>query len=205
VPEKHNLRRSGRRSRLHAPKGAMPNSKVSQAAFARLLGCTRARVNQLVKQGAITAAALTPEGEIIPPLAVKQLQEAGCFADDDAQAVDATAAIAKIATVADPGLMSFDDARAAHETLRAHLALLDLRHRRAELVEASLAESVLFAAMRAVRDGLQTWPVRVTPEMAARLGVPPGALLAELQSAVRAFLTGLAEPKADWRRTMGND
>jgi hypothetical protein len=129
----------------------------------------------------------------VPSLAVAQLVTAGSM-------LPRADTPAPLAAAAPDAAMTYDEARTATETLKAHRALLDLRERRAELVETATAEGVLFAATRAFRDGLTTWPVRVVPEMAARLGVPPAVLLAEMERAMRDFLGSLADPRADWRQ-----
>ena len=160
---------------------------MTRAAFARLLGCAKPRVTEWVNQSVITGAALALDGRVIPSVAVAQLHAAGRFASG------AAAAIA-------PAGMRYDDARAAREALKAHSALLDLRARRGELIEASVAEGVLFEAMRGVRDAWATWPARVAAEMAARLRVDQATLMLELEAAVRRQLMALADPKSDWRR-----
>jgi hypothetical protein len=187
--------RVGRPPTLHLPAAPLPAEPISRATFARLLGVGKARVTGWTRDGVVRPPAVTADGSIIPALAVEQMQAAGCFAS-------AEAPLARLNGTEPPeaGAMTYDAARTASETLKAHRALLDLRERRGELVETVTAEDVLFAATRAFRDGLTTWPVRVAAEMAARLGVPPAALLAELEGGIRVFLAALADPAADWRQ-----
>lgn len=161
---------------------------MSRAAFARLLGCPAPRVTEWIARKVITGAALAPDGRVIPAVAVAHLRAAGRFAS------------ASSAAAPRPAGMSYDDARAAREALKAHGALLDLRARRGELIEASLAEGVLFEALRGLRDGWTNWPARIAAEMAARLKVDQAALLMELERGVRRQLEAMADPKADWRR-----
>lgn len=196
--------RRGRRPSLCAPTVQLPAGPISKAAFARVLGCSKSRVTEWVRERVITAPGVTAAGMIVPALAIEQMHAASCFAAGNGRIVHPAAdAVAKVAAVAESGegrSLTYDEARTATETLRAHKALLDLRARRLELVETAIAEAVLFAAARAFRDGLAMWPVRVVPEMAARLGVPPAALLLELETSLRTFLAGLADPRADWRQ-----
>lgn len=190
----HRPRRNGRPSTLRFPKTEIPTAPITKAAFARLLGCAKSRVTEFVQEGIVSERAVTDAGLIVPSVAVAQLLEHGAFAD----APKPVAAVSPI-TAPHPG-MTYDEARTAKETLAAHRALLDLRERRGELVETAIATDILFTATRTFRDGLVTWPVRVAAEMAARLNVPPAALLAELEKGIRDFLAGLADPRADWRQ-----
>jgi hypothetical protein len=190
-------KRTGRPSNLRLPQTPPPAERLAKAAFARWLGCSKSRLTEWCQNGTLSEPALTPDGLIVPERAVQQLTAAGKFVG---VAVSAALAVAKVADADGPRPLSYDEAKTATETLRAHRELLELRQRRAELAETATAEAILFAATRGFRDAMVTWPVRIVPEMAAKLGVAPAKLLAELNGAVRDFLTTLADPKADWRK-----
>jgi hypothetical protein len=199
MPNSPSVRRPGRPPSLQLPKTDPPSQKMTKAAFARWIDLKAPRVSQLIKQSVITEPAITTDGMIVPPLAIKQMRQAGCFADVDAAlAMDASVAISKMAD-GKAASLTYDEARTATETLKAHQALLDLRQRRGELIEAAKADAVAFAAARAFRDGLQALPPRVVPEMAARLGIEAARLLAEMNGAIRMFLTEISDSRADWR------
>jgi hypothetical protein len=200
MPNSPSIRRPGRPASLQLPKTEPPSQKMTKAAFARWIGRKAPRLSQLIKQSVITEPAITAEGMIVPALAIEQMQEAGCFADADALVVDAATAASKVAEDCKAASLTYDEARTATETLKAHQALLDLRQRRGELIETAKADAVAFAAARAFRDGLQALPPRVVPEMAARLGLEPARLLAEMNASIRMFLTEISDFGADWRQ-----
>lgn len=182
-------KRKGRPTALRLSASPMPAGTITKAEFARLLGCAPARVTEWSRD-ILKPPALTPDGRVNPRLAAEALVAAG--------AVLPAAPPATTAETTEPP--SYDESRARHEAAKADLAELELAARRTELVQAATAEGLLFAATRAFRDGLMTWPVRVAPEMAARLGVAPAALLVELEGGIREFLMALADPKAAWRQ-----
>ena len=188
-------KRTGRPTALRVPATPPPTQPINKAAFARWLGCKPPMVSRWLQEGALHGDALA-DGLILAPIALAQLVGAGrVLRADPADALDATLAIAKGAAARG---MSYDEARTATETLKAHHELLDLRERRGELVERRLAEGLLFSALREVRDAWLAWPNRVAATMAAALDVPPAALLGELDKAVRQQLADVADPKADW-------
>jgi hypothetical protein len=199
MPNSPSVRRPGRPASLQLPKTEPPSRKMTKAAFARWIGRKAPRVSQLIKQSVITEPAITADGMIVPVLAIKQMQEAGCFADNDALTVYTAAAISKMAD-GKAASLTYDEARTATETLKAHQALLDLRQRRGELIDAAAADAVAFAAARAFRDGLLALPPRVVPEMAARLGIEAARLLGEMNAAIRMFLTEISDSRVDWRQ-----
>jgi hypothetical protein len=184
--------RTGRRPRLQVPAGPLLPEPITKAAFARLLGCAAPRVTEWTSRRVLTPPAVTAGGLIIPTLAVAQLLAAGAVLPR----VDAAAPRGDARGVA----MTYDQARTASETLRAHSALADLRERNGELVSRALAEGVLFDIQRASRDAWLNWPARITAIVASRLGVDPARLLAELDREVKAQLSAIADPLADWRR-----
>lgn len=189
--------RNGRRPSLKIPAEAAFDECVSKSQFARILESHPSRITQLIKDGILKPPALTPEGMVVTALAFEQLLAAGSILPRaDAAAPRAVAAVASDA----PGdAMTYDEARAAHETLKVKLAELDLAERRGELVPKALADHVLFDCTRALRDAWLGWPARHAAVMASRLKVDPALLLAELDRAVRDQLAAVADPKADWR------
>lgn len=75
---------------------------------------------------------------------------------------------------------------------RADKAELDVRVRRAELVERAKVERVVFEFARHVRDAWTLWPARVAAGLAARLCADPHAVEAALAAEVRKHLEELS-------------
>ncbi|WP_158295628.1 hypothetical protein [Crenalkalicoccus roseus] len=187
----------GRPPGKHAPARPPPAPLLSQAAFARWLGCHPTRVARWVAEGRLTRR---QDGLIEAEAGVNELLASGTILPPSGEDAEAIAPrVAEAIRAAAPNLVSYDEAKAFTEILRAHRAHLDLRERQGELIRADLAEGLLFEAGRAWRDAWMTWPSRVAALMAAELGVAPAAMLAALERQVRAHLETLADPRVDWR------
>lgn len=188
----------GRPVSARAPTSPPPGDVVSKSAFARWIGVHPPRVNVWVDQGRLTPR---PDGRIAAMAGLAELLKNGAVlpASDDAAPADAAAAPQIAEVIRAATAVSYDDARAFTEVLRAHRAHLDLRERHGELVRTDLADGLLFDAGRRWRDAWLTWPARISALMASELGVAPAALMAALDRHVREHLTEMADPSADWR------
>ncbi|MBP6083480.1 MAG: hypothetical protein KA732_19690 [Providencia sp.] len=91
--------------------------------------------------------------------------------------------------------MSFDEARRIKENFLALLTKLEYEKEDGQLIELSVAESILFAEFRGQRDAWMNWPSRVAPIMAADLGVPADRMTEVLIEHVHKHITGLGEPE----------
>ena len=91
--------------------------------------------------------------------------------------------------------MSFDEARRIKENFLALLTKLEYEKEDGQLVELSVAESILFSEFRKQRDAWMNWPSRVAPIMAADLGVPADRMTEVLIEHVHKHITGLGEPE----------
>ncbi|WP_435781801.1 hypothetical protein [Providencia hangzhouensis] len=91
--------------------------------------------------------------------------------------------------------MSFDEARRIKENFLALLTKLEYEKEDGQLIELSVAESILFAEFREQRDAWMNWPSRVAPIMAADLGVPADRMTEVLIEHVHKHITGLGEPE----------
>lgn len=91
--------------------------------------------------------------------------------------------------------MSFDEARRVKENFLALLTKLEYEKEDGQLVELSVAESILFAEFRGQRDAWMNWPSRVAPIMAADLGVPADRMTEVLIEHVHKQITSLGEPE----------
>jgi hypothetical protein len=74
---------------------------------------------------------------------------------------------------------------------------LTLGARRGELVDAQVIDRKLFEFGRRHRDAFLNWPVRVSAELAATLGVDEAAVLLQLDEAVGQLLDVLSRQRVD--------
>ena len=86
----------------------------------------------------------------------------------------------------------YQRARTANEILKAQIANIELRIMKGELVDRNKACDLIFNAARSERDAWLNWPARVTPAMAAQLGVDEHLFYIKLYEHVRVFLFRLA-------------
>ena len=91
--------------------------------------------------------------------------------------------------------MSKEEASRVKENYLALLTKLEFEKEDSQLVELSVAESVLFTAFRAQRDAWMNWPSRVAPLMAADLDVPADRMTEVLTEYVHKHISGLGEPE----------
>lgn len=86
----------------------------------------------------------------------------------------------------------------AKERALGGLRRLELEQKSNALIPLDLAQRVLFECARSVRNDWLNWPARVSPHLAASLGVDPDALMRVLTTAVRQQLEGMGEPQPDF-------
>lgn len=91
--------------------------------------------------------------------------------------------------------MTREEASRVKENYLALLTKLEFEKEDGQLVELSVAESVLFAAFRQQRDAWMNWPSRVAPLMAADLDVPADRMTEVLIEYVHKHISGLGEPE----------
>lgn len=112
---------------------------------------------------------------------------------------DAHAAIALIARVlkaegAEAGEIDYNAARTADTILKAYERDLKMAQRRKELVPAAETAKHFASSFTGYRQAIQRLPSRHVPQMAAELGVDPGALERLLDKAIAAELNALSAP-----------
>ncbi|OAT41370.1 hypothetical protein M988_1994 [Hafnia paralvei ATCC 29927] len=91
--------------------------------------------------------------------------------------------------------MTREEASRVKENYLALLTKLEFEKEDGQLVELSVAESVLFSAFRQQRDAWMNWPARVAPLMAADLDVPADRMTEVLIEHVHKHISGLGEPE----------
>jgi hypothetical protein len=85
--------------------------------------------------------------------------------------------------------------RLRREKAKAEREELTVRKLGGELVDRATAERVVFAYIRGIRNGWQTWPSRVSAKLAAETGADAGKLHRALEREVRAHLEALSEER----------
>ncbi|MBE0152702.1 hypothetical protein FOT80_25320 [Serratia fonticola] len=91
--------------------------------------------------------------------------------------------------------MSREEAARVKENYLALLTKLEYEKEDGQLVDLSIAETVLFNAFRAQRDSWMNWPSRVAPLMAADLNVPADRMTEVLIEHVHKHISSLGEPE----------
>jgi hypothetical protein len=97
------------------------------------------------------------------------------------------------------GGASLLQARTVNEVVKAQTNKLRLAQLRGEVVNRAQAIAHVFKLARAEREAWINWPNRITPTLAAELGIDEHTLFVALDVAVRAHLEELGEfvPKVD--------
>lgn len=108
---------------------------------------------------------------------------------------DSTAAAVKQIMLATGAQLSKEEASRVKENYLALLTKLEYEKEDGQLVELSVAETVLFAAFREQRDAWMNWPSKVAPLMAADLDVPADRMTEVLIEHVHKHISGLGEPE----------
>jgi hypothetical protein len=85
--------------------------------------------------------------------------------------------------------------RLRREKAKAELAELSLQKLQGELVDRATAERTVFAYVRGIRNGWQTWPSRVSGLLAAETGADAGKLHRALERELRAQLEAMADKR----------
>jgi hypothetical protein len=89
------------------------------------------------------------------------------------------------------------EARTRVEQVKAKTAELEYRRKRGKLVDVKEVEKAAFARARTEREALLNWPVRVSAEIAANLGVAEKDVCSELESRIRQFLEERSRDSSD--------
>jgi len=93
------------------------------------------------------------------------------------------------------GQWSREEASRVKENYLALLTKLEFEKEDGQLVDLSVAESILFDTFREQRDAWMNWPSRVAPLMAADVDVPADRMTEVLIKHVHKHIAGLGEPE----------
>lgn len=142
---------------------------VSIREYARLRGVSDTAVHKALKQGRITAE---PDGSIDVDRANKEWEE-------------------NTQTLSSKGT-SYTQARTANEVLKAQTNQVRLKQLKGQLIDRDAVASHVFKLARQERDAWQTWPSRISSQMAAALEIEPHQLHVTLERYVREHLEELS-------------
>jgi hypothetical protein len=175
---------------------------VSLRVFARLDGCDDRLVRRAIARGSLIA---NDDGSLDPALAGTGWRKSNRRADSPKVSADKPKVSAdipldnldpEIVAKLSAGNVSLALADQVKANALALKHLLAARKSAGELVEAELAEQVLFDQARTARDAWSNWPTRVGPLIAADLGLAPEAVVESLTVHVHQHLAELGEPGA---------
>jgi hypothetical protein len=182
---------------------------LSIRAYARHRGVSHVAVKKAIDSGRITPEA---DGTLDPARAdaewarntvpVRQAAKVGT-AVKPAAAESPRARPQESPEAAAPALStggaSLLQARTVNEVVKAQTNKLRLAQLKGELVDRAQAIAHVFKLARAERDAWLNWPNRITPILAAELGIDEHTLFVALDVAVRVHLEELGEfvPKVD--------
>ena len=165
--------------------------KEPPAAFAARLGISRPRVAQLVVRG------LPAEGRLIDVRAGAQwIVDNLAPAAGGATIARAAAVLREVAGTQPAAVapaMTFNEARAVIENLKAARLKIELAELEGRLIDRAATLAAVRSLAQQDRDALLAWPARSAPVIAAEFGIDPHALHAALDESLRAHLTARAE------------
>ncbi len=166
---------------------------ISISEAARRVGVNQSTLSRQVKSGAIRshggkvrhAEVLEDRANNIDKLMAartKRLREPG---SDDA---DLLMGSQTDGIPVDGHLLSLHQAQQLKENYLAKLKQLEFEEKSKKLIDSEVVKSTVFAMAREDRDSLVNWPARVSPLIAAELGVDSIALAVLLEKYVREYL-----------------
>ena len=173
---------------------------ISIRAYARHRGVTDTAVHKAIRAGRITPEA---DGTIDAARADQEwarnsdAPKAGTRAKAEKVAVAESGGDGPAALPA--GGASLLQARTVNEVVKAQTNKVRLAQLKGELVDRAQAIAHVFKLARAEREAWINWPNRITPILAAELGIDEHTLFVALDVAVRVHLEELGEfvPKVD--------
>ncbi|MEG3162284.1 hypothetical protein U1763_17415 [Sphingomonas sp. LB2R24] len=198
-----------------------PSDTVSIREFARIDGCSDKLVRRAISEGKLRVSA---DGKLDRALAGTGWRRTNRRAAEGADTVQMSAPSVrtskrgtKVSAPEDPAPdpLRLDDEDFIAEVLAGRFALtgeaervkenglaarslLAARREAGDVVDLEVAETLLFNMARSVRDAWLNWPSRVSPLIAASLGISVEPLLEALNDHVQQHLASLGEPEADF-------
>ncbi len=156
---------------------------LSQRGYARHRSCSLKAVQKALATGRIQAL---PDGTIDPEAADR------AWSTRTATKINGTAGRREPATGVPLDADAYHKARTAKLEAEAEREALELRVRKAELLERTVVVNEVFTVHQ-LRMGWQTWPARAGDQIAASLGVDPLTVVSVLEHHVEVELARLAD------------
>lgn len=174
---------------------------ISIRAYARHRGVSDTAVHKAIREGRITREAdgsidaaradrdwSKNSGTLVEPAPAKPAGKPRA----EAQLVREAAAEPVTPTLSGGGTTLLQ-ARTVHEALKVQIKKVELAQKKEELVDRAQAVAHVFSMARAERDAWLNWPARITPILAAELGIDEHTLFVAVDVAVRVHLEELGE------------
>lgn len=186
--------------------GLMVTMGLSIRAYARHRGVSHVAVKKAIDSGRITPEAdgtLDPQRADAEWAKNTEAPRAGTRTRPVRTTVPQEATASALAgdphTALPSGSASLLQARTVNEVVKAQTNKVRLAQLKGELVNRAQAIAHVFKLARAEREAWINWPNRITPMLAAELGIDEHTLFVALDIAVRAHLEELGElvPKVD--------
>ncbi|WP_039758478.1 hypothetical protein [Bartonella queenslandensis] len=175
---------------------------LSIRAYARQRGVSDTAVRKAIKQGRITAEldgtidAERADREWLSNTVKPQTKQTIKTKPVPAAAVEAVEATLKEhGTPVTSGGTTYMQAKTANEVLKAQTNRVRLQQLKNELIDRNEAIAHVFGLARQERDAWQTWPARISSQMATELGTDAHLLHVTLERYVREHLEELGQLK----------
>jgi hypothetical protein len=157
---------------------------LSQRKYAKHRQVSLSAVQKALRTGRIAVGA---DGTIDPEAADR------AWTARTATKINGTAGRRGLATGVPLDPDAYHKARTAKLEAEAEREALELRVRKAELLERTVVVNEVFTVHQELRMGWQTWPARVGDQIAASLGVDPLTVVSVLEHHVEVELARLAD------------
>ncbi|WP_412057318.1 elements of external origin [Bartonella sp. DGB2] len=181
---------------------------LSIRAYARQRGVSDTAVRKAIKQGRITAESDgTIDGEradrewlsnTVKPQIKQTIKTKPSPPAAAVKAVEAT--LREHGTPVTSGGTTYMQAKTANEVLKAQTNRVRLQQLKNELIDRNEAIAHVFRLARQERDAWQTWPARISSQMATELGTDAHLLHVTLERYVREHLEELGGIKVNFKQ-----
>lgn len=185
----------------------MTEAGESQRAFARRIGLSQPRVNQLIKDG----LPVLPNGRVDTEAAIRWLEQnldrersvrakegsagavTGPVPARTVKPVNQAVSLPPVAAPASAAGAPMAEVRRQHEIVKVARARLRLETEKGRLINRDEIKVAIFNRARRERNAHLAWVLRVAPQLAAELTVDPALMFTTLDRYLREHLADLAK------------
>ena len=164
-------------------------TRLSKSAYARRRGVTEGAVRQAIKSGRIS---IGDDGKIDPDLADVEWQKNTLKANYPDNAVTTSS---DKSDVNPAKAANYQQAKTAHEVLKAQTAKVNLDKLKGSLIDRDKALAHVFKLARSERDSWLNFPARVSAELASKLNADENQVYSLLTEYITRHLKELSELK----------